>query len=145
MSETARLVSEFDGDGGGGIETELGSRARGVTGPFRGRVGVPTGAPTPWVRPALGVKGPLIVRALDGDVKLAVECGGEESPNAVGLPIDFLLGLAAPVRLLLLVSCLAVIPTYLEAREPGVMKDSGDLTLVGVTLFFVTVTVLVLV
>ena len=45
LSETARLVSEFDGDGGGGIETELGSRARGVTGPFPGRVGVPAGAP----------------------------------------------------------------------------------------------------
>ena len=69
----------------------------------------------------------------------------EESPNAVGLPIDFLLGLAAPVRLLLLLSCLAVIPTYLEAREPGVMNESGVLTLEGVTLFFVTVTVLVLV
>ena len=85
------------------------------------------------------------MRAVDGDVKLAVECGGEASPNAVGLPRDFLLGRAAPVRLLLWLRCLAVIPTYLEAREPGVMNESGVLTLEGVTLFFVTVTVLVLV
>lgn len=41
LSETALPVNEAEGEGGGGMETELGRRARGVPGPFLVRVGVP--------------------------------------------------------------------------------------------------------
>ena len=50
----------------------------------------------------------------------------------VGLPTDLLDGLSTrpvpepePGHGLVLDSCLAVIPTYLDARDPGVMPDPG--------------------
>lgn len=83
-----------------------------------------------------------MVRAREGEVALGCICGGEARPKDVGLPTDFLLGLTASARLVL--SCLAVIPTYFDAREPGVIMDSGALFLAGVRLFLVRVVVLVL-
>lgn len=49
----------------------------------------------------------------------------------VGLLTATLLGLLAPETRLL--SCLAVMPTYFEAREPGVIMDSMPDVLLGVT------------
>ena len=59
----------------------------------------------------------------------------------MGLLIDFRLGLAVVARLL---NCLAVIPMYLDAREPGVMVASAGFDLAGVTVLLVTVEVLAL-
>ena len=105
--ETERLLVGLEGDGGGGIETALGRRARGVPGPGLGRVGVPEGAPTPILctRPALGVKGELIAR---GDVRFVLDRVGDDKPNDSGGLVGFLLGLEAPAPRL--PSCFAVIP-----------------------------------
>ena len=93
------------------------------------------------VRPALGVKGDADPRG--GDVRCAGGSVGEaKRRDAVGLPTVGLTGLLDPV-VARLFSCFAVIPTYLEAREPGVIIDSTGTDLFGVVALFV-VTVIVL-
>lgn len=131
----------LEGEAGGGIDALLDRRARGVV-IVRGRVGVPVGGPiVPGaVRPALGVNGEPGARG--GDVRCAAGRVGEAKRRvAVGLPIAGLMGLLAPIVVRLL-SCFAVIPTYLDARDPGVIMDSTGAVLLGVTTFLVTVMVL---
>lgn len=119
LRETDRSDKEdVEGDAGGGIETELGTRCRGVR-VVRGLVGVPVGdsIPEPAVRPAFGVNGELTPRG--GEVKLWT---GEAILLEVGLGNATRVGLAAPVPRV--VNCFAVIPTYLDALDPGVIIDS---------------------
>ena len=96
------------------MATELGTRALGVL-KDRVLVGVPEFDTEP--RPALGVKGELMERL--GEVRESVM---EVMPKErVGLLIAAFDGLYVPDFRLL--SCLAVIPTYREARDPGVMPE----------------------
>ena len=111
----------LDGEEGGGMDALLDRRARGVV-IVLVRVGVPVGGPmVPAVlRPALGVNGDEGARG--GDVRDAGTVGEAILLADVGLLIIGLVGLFVPVVRLL--SCFAVIPTYLDAREPGVMIGS---------------------
>lgn len=132
---------EDDGEGGGGMEAALDRRARGVF-IVRERVGVPVGGPIdPPTRPAFGVYGDPVVRVEEARPK--VDCIGEAIRFVVvGLLTVLLLGLLAPDTRLL--NCFAVIPTYLEAREPGVIIDSMPVFLpCGAMLRLVMVVVLV--
>lgn len=121
LRETARA----EGEGGGGMATELGTRALGVL-IDRVLVGVPEFDTEP--RPALGVNGELMPRVGDTTEELSI---AEDMPNArVGLLIAALEGLSVPDFRLL--SCLAVIPTYREARDPGVIPEELAVFFAGV-------------
>ena len=125
----------LEGDGGGGMEIPaLDRRPRGVEWVIvLDRVGVPEGGPmVPVVRTARGVNGELDAR---GEVMLEV---GDDM-HLVGLLTVALLGLLAPETRLL--NCLAVIPMYFEARDPGVNVDSTVAILAGVIAVLRTIVV----
>lgn len=129
----AERCDELEGDGGGGIAVVLDSRARGVVIVLL-RVGVPAGGPIlpGAVRAALGVNGDA--GPLGGDVRCELERVGDARRLVeVGLLTEVLLGLLAPETRLF--SCFAVMPTYREAREPGVIMDSTGAGLLGVAEF----------
>lgn len=116
------MRDEADGEGGGGIAMALGMRARGVR-DVRDLDGVPNPMPVAVAgtgrgvlngeeKLRLGEEVPLL--ALDGRVVFT----REGLPNAGG-------SLLAPEPVSRAVSCLAVMPTYLLAREPGVIFDSA--------------------
>lgn len=115
----------LEGEGGGGIAIALGNLARGVLlndgRVFDGvvEIGIPIPIPIGFVAPrALGVPKGDPVRLRVGEARGRGVCKGDP------YPVD-LVGLSEPApRLGLAVdpaSCLAVMPTYLAAREPGVM------------------------
>lgn len=104
------------GEGGGGMATALGILARGVLIVGRDLEGVPVGVPNPTadglpLRAGLGVE--------NGDPRV----GEDMAPvDRVGLLIDCRGARGES----LVVSCFAVIPRYLAAREPVVI-DPGVL------------------
>lgn len=127
LRDTERLESVvLDGDAGGGMAIALGMRARGVLlRDWRVLEGVVDGMPIPipvglGMPNAFGVLNGEPVRLRVGEDNCLEACTGE--PN----PVD-LVGLADPAPRaglpvdVLEVSCFAVIPTYFEARDPGVI------------------------
>ena len=117
---------------GGGIAIALGILGLGATTilVFEG-VRFSDPSPTFDVRPPLGVpKGELVERA--GDGRWFGACFGEGRLERVGLVAEDALrvGLVEPEAREL--SWVAVIPAYLDARDPGVKFVSLGIVLVGV-------------
>ena len=121
-------ICEIFGEGGGGIDTALGTRARGVfmDGRLRGREGEDGVAPPILVsRPvsAFGVvKGEPDGRVGEDKVR---DIEGLDKPE-LGPPVLFRVGLSAPVPRPRELSCCAVIVIYFDARDPAVILSDRE-------------------
>jgi hypothetical protein len=126
------LEKAIDGEDGGGIATALGIRARGVLSDIRPFDGEGDPSPTNPFNPGLGVlKGEPIL--LTGDI-----VGAEDFRVGLSDPKDLLPTPGTGTGTSRGVSWWAFMPTYFDAREPGVIFVS-DIVVVDV-IFGVTIT-----